>query len=39
MRILPLILDKGTYYSEEFFNFFIDADNQFQNDDVERKEE
>jgi hypothetical protein len=36
MRIMPMILDKKLYSSMEYFKFFIDADMQFQNDDVDR---
>ena len=36
MRIMPMILDKKLYSSMEYFKFFIDADMQFQNDEVDR---
>ena len=38
MRIMPLILSKKNYNSDDYFKFFTDSDNQFQTDDVDRKD-
>ena len=39
MRMLPHVLEKPEYNSEEYFKFFMDSEYQVNNDDVDRNDD